>query len=216
MFRMLALLILLAAQAQAGAWSREKGKTFLSFSTQVEGPNEFGLYDSFANVYAEYGLTDKLTAGLDLGGSALQMTKAVAFLRLPLGRLDQPTKLAAELGLGQVDGRTALRPGFSMGRGLTLWQRQGWAAIDTRFVKFDSGSDSLFETDLTFGLNASKKTKLILQLQTGARSSNPLYIRLAPSLVIERKPGHHLELGITAGLKEISTKGIKIGTWRHF
>lgn len=216
MLRLLALLIILGAQAQAGAWPREKGKTFLSFSTQIEGPNEFGLYDTFATVYGEYGLTEKLTLGIDLGGSAVEMTKAIAFARLPIGHDTRETKLAIELGIGQVGGNTALRPGLSIGRGLTLGDRHGWATIDTRFVLFKGRSGHLLESDATLGLNATDKIKLIVQLQTGAPKGDPLYMRLAPSVVIEKKPGHHLEFGVTAGLLETSEMGIKIGSWRNF
>ena len=216
MLRLLVLLIVLAAQVHAGPWPREKGKAFLSFSSQVEGPNEFGLYDSFATLYAEYGLTDTLTLGIDLGGSATQMTKAVAFARLPIGRADNKTKLAIELGLGQVGGDNALRPGLSLGRGITVGERNGWATIDTRFVMFTDSSDYLLENDFTVGLNTTDKSKLIIQFQTGAPKGNPLYIRLASSVVIERKPSHHLELGVTAGLMQTSSYGFKIGTWRNF
>ena len=91
----------------------------------------------------------------------------------------------------------------------------GWLALDSRWVLFEEG-DSLLESDVTVGLNLGKKSKAILQLQASAPQGERAYMALAPAFVFEHKPGHHLEIGLKAGLVDKSSKAIKIGLWRQF
>ncbi len=205
----------LAAMAEAGAWPRDRGQVFMVLSGQIEGPDEFGFYRQSGGLYAEYGATGRLTLGLDLGGDALRMSKAIAFLRWPLGRVDRPLKLAVELGAGQVEEENALRPGLSLGHGFALGQRPGWLAVDGRAVLF-GGRDVALESDITFGLSASRKTRVILQIQTGRPDAGDPYARFAPSLVYETKPGQQIELGVIAPIAGGGDNGIRLGLWRRF
>lgn len=213
----LALMILpwLAAMATAGAWPRDKGQVFAVLSGQIEGPDEFGFYRQSGTLYAEYGVTGQLTLGVDLGGDALRMNKAIAFLRWPLGRVDRPLKLAVELGAGQVEEKNALRPGLSLGRGFTLGGRQGWLALDSRAVLF-GGRDVALESDITFGLSIRRRTKVILQFQTGRPDAGDPYARFAPSLVYETEPGQQIELGVITPITGGGDNGIRLGLWRRF
>lgn len=214
---LLALMLLpwLAIPARAGAWPREEGQLFLVLSGQIEGRDASGLYRQHGALYAEYGATDRLTVGLDLGNDTIRMTKAIGFLRWPLGPPDRPLKLAFELGAGQVEEKNALRPGLSLGRGLVLWNRPGWLALDGRAALF-GGRDVALESDLTFGLSTGQKTRLILQLQTGRPEKGGPYTRFAPSLVYETRPGRQIELGVIAPLTGEGEPGIKLGAWRSF
>ena len=68
----LALALVLPAGALAGAWPRPKGETFLSFGQEFStgATTLLGAVTdirSWSSVYAEYGLTDRLTIGLDAG-----------------------------------------------------------------------------------------------------------------------------------------------------
>jgi hypothetical protein len=143
------------------------------------------------------------------------MTKAIGFLRWPLGRADRGVKLAFELGAGQVDGENALRPGLSLGRGVAFGKRQGWLAADGRAILFTGGGMTL-ETDLTFGLSLTKRSKVILQIQAGQPDLGDAYTRFAPSFVVETKPGAHIEFGLTEPLLGDGDRGIKLGLWRKF
>ncbi|SEM54143.1 hypothetical protein SAMN04488077_105221 [Roseovarius tolerans] len=219
MSRCLALAVLLSlclsGPALPGAWPREKGTAFLSLSRQAEGPDDHGIYRQNFTLYAEYGLTERLTLGVDAGGDALRMTKAIGFLRWPLGRADRGVKLAFELGAGQVDGENALRPGLSLGRGVEFGKLQGWLAADGRAILFTGGGMTL-ETDLTFGLSLTKRSKVILQIQAGQPDLGGAYTRFAPSFVFETKPGAHIEFGLTEPLLGDGDRGIKMGLWRKF
>jgi len=212
----LLMFLLLASPAQAGPWPREKGHVFLSVGGVSEIDQTTGTIATFSTLYGEYGITEKITFGVDLGSDGRRSSKAVIFLRHPLTDAAKEIKLAAEIGLGFVNGDKALRPGLSIGRGYTLGKRNGWMTADSRVVIFEGISNIQFESDLTIGLSASKRLKLILQLQTGIPAHDTSYIRLAPSVVFERKPGRHTEFGVTAGIKGVSGLGLKIGSWFEF
>lgn len=214
---LLAVLILplLNGMAKAGAWPRAKGQTFLATTGQIDAPDETGLRRQSFTLYAEYGATERLTLGLDLGGDALRMTKTIAFARWPIGRPAQQVKIAVELGLGQVSEVNALRPGLSFGRGLTLWRRQGWAAFDGRVVVVGGGQVTL-ESDITLGLDITARGKVMAQVQTGRPAAGRAYTRFAPSYVYATKPGAHLEVGLILPLSGGGERGIKLGLWRSF
>ncbi|MGI3210733.1 hypothetical protein ACROSR_06400 [Roseovarius tibetensis] len=209
------LLLGLAPDAGAGAWLREKGTAFVELSGQVTEPDEYGFHGLDAGLYAEYGLAERLTLGVDAGHDMLRVSKAVVFLRLPLGRETRKTKLAVELGAGQVGDDTALRPGLSIGRGLRLWDRSGWLNADGRVVLARGGAMTL-ESDLTAGLSITARAKIILQLQLGQPDTGTGYATLAPSVVYETKPGTHLELGLTQPLAGGDLRGVSLDIWRTF
>lgn len=213
--RFLIMLLLLATQAGAGAWPREKGDLFLSFSNTFQTGSNGGASD-WMSLYAEYGLAERATIGLDFGGDGVRSTKTVGFLIMPVSRPDAVWKRSVELGFGEVDDRMAFRPGFSIGRGTKLLRRDGWIAVDTRWVMFQDGrGGSRVESDLTLGLSAGRRSKVIVQFQAGDPSNGAPYLRLAPSLVFERKAGRHIEIGMTAGIVESSDLGVKLGIWRR-
>lgn len=214
---LIALMLLpwLAGPCRAGAWPREKGQVFVVLSGQIEARDATGLYRQHGGLYAEYGATDRLTLGLDLGNDMIRMTKTIGFLRWPLGPPDRPLKVAVELGAGEVEQENALRPGLSLGRGIVLWDRPGWLAFDARAALL-GGRDVALESDLTFGLSTGPKVRLILQLQTGRPETGDAYSRLAPAIVYETGPGRQIELGVIAPITGGGEKGIKLGLWRSF
>jgi hypothetical protein len=209
------LLFWLASDATAGAWLREKGAVFLSLSGQVKEPDEYGFLRQDYSLYAEYGLADRLTIGVDAGHDMLRMSKAFVFARIPLRRAEHAVKLAAELGAGETDGGTALRPGLSIGRGITLWGLGGWLNADGRAVLAGGGAMTL-ESDLTFGLSVTDRAKVILQLQLGQPDLGDAYATFAPSFVYETRPGAHLEIGLTQPLTGGELRGVTLGLWRSF
>lgn len=205
----------LATVVHAGAWLRARGEGFLSSSGAVEGPDAFGFYRQSFSLYAEYGVTGRLTFGVDLGGDALRMSKAVAFLRWPLRDSSRETRFALEIGAGQVEGENALRPGVSIGRGVTIGKRHGWLNADTRAIFFQGG-DTALETDLTAGLSIGERVKAMVQLQAGLPARGRDYIRLAPSVVYQARPGTQIEFGVTEPLSGGGARGVKLGLWRSF
>jgi hypothetical protein len=212
----LAVVLLLwpAADAMAGAWLRQAGTAFVELSGQVTEPDEYGFYGLDAGLYAEYGVNERLTLGVDAGHDMLRVSKALVFIRLPLGGEARKTKLAMEFGAGQIGEETALRPGLSVGRGIRLWDRNGWLNADGRVVL--AGGTRTLETDLTFGLSVTGRAKVILQLQAGQPDTGTGYAKFAPSFVYETKPGTHLEIGVTQPLAGDDRRGLSLDLWRLF
>lgn len=209
---LLTLFMVFPGALWAGAWPRATGETFLSFSTETNPGNQA---DSPASLFAERGLKRRLTIGFDGGGRQTDLTKAIAFLRWPVTTKSTDAVRAIELGAGVANNHFALRPALSWGRGLSFGERSGWVGVDIRGLVYDH-AEALLETDITLGLKPGDRSMFILQLQTGVPSENKPYARIAPSFVYETKPGHHLELGATAGLFKSDDFRIKLGVWLRF
>ena len=232
MLRVLLLLLvpglMSGAQTQAGPWPRGEKNVFLSAHGNVEIPDNLLVLRQYATLYAEYGLTDTITLGVDYSGGELGTEKAILFVRIPVAHGDRPLKFSAELGIGLIDDQTALRPGVSVGRGVTLFKRNGWLTLDTRAIMPTGDGLSRIEADFTFGLSVSKRFKVILQLQGGMPRDGEDYLKFAPSVVYERKARNrrgkrkhrqirqYYEFGVTTGLHNYDDYGVKFGIWREF
>ena len=202
--------------SQAGPWMRGDGETFLSFSIETEF--ERGITDGselYGSIYAEHGLTDRLTLGLDASTHKNALSKTIGFLRWPVGSTDRTLRMAAEFGLGTEGDTFAMRPGFSIGRGLQAGDTPGWITVDSRAIFVDS-FDGRLDTDITLGLKPNDRTKLMVQLQTGLPWNGDAYAKLAPSYAHEITPGRHIEVGFVAGVAEADDFKLKIGFWHKF
>lgn len=170
------------APAHAGAWPREKGTGFLSVATYVSGTSINGPYALYTSTYGEYGLGRNLTLGVDIGHGVSGKSKAIVFLRAPLGARSSDHLFAAELGFGQIAGEMVLRPGLSYGHGFSRKNgRSGWISIEAVSEHRLTTSQVDYKADFTFGLTHSDRFKTILQLQTGKSHRDPFFARLAPS-----------------------------------
>ena len=205
-------LVVLGVQAQAGAWPREKGEGFLSFSTEYDDEDDA----LFTSLFVDYGITHRITAGLDLGFADEELYKAVAFARYPISQADADWNVALELGMGVTEDEAVLRPGLMLGRGLTLGRKSGWLSIEALAYYKVEQDDVDVSTDVTLGLNMTDRHKLLFQLQNGNQPMDPDYLNFASSVVIEQTPGFHVELGMKAGLKEDGDYAFKLGMWHHF
>lgn len=201
-----------ARTAHAGPWPREAGKTFLSLSWERDLMRDIG----YATVYAEYGLTDRLTLGLDIGADPDGLSKAIAFARFPFGQSPGGMRLALEMGTGVTDKRPVMRPAMSFGRGIDMVGRSGWLTLDIRATVFQDTFDAAWESDLTLGLNATARGKAIMQLQTGQPVTGDAYVKLGSSWVMQGPPGRHIEFGVVTGLKNSDALAAKIALWHAF
>lgn len=231
MIRAIILLIIVAlpTTAQAGAWLREKGTAFLSWSNTISARSD-SRYATDTSLYAEYGLTPRLTVGFDgYLGAPGKASEALLFMRFPLGRQDRPARMALTFGVGAKSipnpwGTTTeqalVKAGFSWGRGL----KRGWLAFDASvtgvthssiFVPQQAGTN--FSADFTFGQKPSDKIMLIWQLQTGKTTNGPAYAKFTPSLVWSFGSGKNsVEIGLVHGLTGDKTQSLKLGFWKNF
>jgi len=115
-------------QADAGAWPRERGKTFVSSSASARWPDQrpLELPDIYGSVYVEHGLGARITLGLDVGSSDAtrkDRLKTVAFLRYTLTPSSSQHQVAFDIGGGTHRGADVLRLGASYGTGFTSFER---------------------------------------------------------------------------------------------
>lgn len=202
----------------AGAWQRAPGTGFAATSVRLTWPQNVAVWTGLAptgrynTLYIEYGLTPRLTLGLDVGRSVSGQSKTVAFLQMPIRNRDKGPKIAAQLGVGKVADQTVIRPGLSLGWGLD----HGWLAIDsvTEFGLEQGNID--WKADVTWGRNLNKGRKLMVQIQTGETTIDPLFARIAPSLVTPLNDRLMLETGVSMGLVGDSSMGVTVGMWMEF
>ncbi|WP_239521111.1 hypothetical protein [Pseudooceanicola aestuarii] len=212
-----ALHLLVPSGAQANAWQREEGKSFLSFSLQstVDGP-DFGQN---ASLYYEYGLTEALTLGVDAGHNLETGDSfGIVFLQTPLPLSAGPDLFAADLGVGVAEvadaRRAVLRPGLAWGRSYQAAWGNGWMGIEANYALYEGG-ESLGKVDTTFGINHANGSLSIGQLQFSAPSGGDSTIALAPSHVIKLSDSSFLELGGVHEFRNDVTT-LKLGMWTAF
>ena len=214
------LLLVLPQLAEAGPWPRERGEGFISAGATLNWPQTVLSTDTgtipppkaYTTFYLEYGVTDRVTLGLDLGRAVSGKDKTVAFLQFPLRNRDTGPKVALQLGLGQVGGDFVLRPGLALGWGL----QKGWVSAEGMVEIGLDGSGTDMKLDMTWGRNLPRDRKLILQMQLGAPSDDPVFARFAPSVVIPLRGNFKAEIGATWGLTGDEDVSIKLGLWTKF
>ncbi|SMX38295.1 hypothetical protein [Maliponia aquimaris] len=208
----------LGAMAQAGAWPRKAGEGFATIAVRLGWPQDMGDWTSleptqdYSTLYLEYGLTDRLTLGLDLGHSVSGGGKTVIFLQYPVRQADTGAQVSAQLGFGVISGERIIRPGLSAGWSL----KRGWVSVDgVAETYLDDGRTDL-KLDMTWGRNLAHDRKLIVQLQTGQPDGRDPFARLAPSIVLPLRGRFKLEAGATWGLTGDTSMGLKLGLWTDF
>lgn len=221
-----------ASPAQAGAWLRQKGKGFASFSVQATENN-----GNSSSIYLEYGLTDGITLGADItydtdllnyiqGEGPLIESLAevpqgsgILFARFPIGPMDQTNKWAFHLGVGAryFNGEffQAAELGLSWGRGIQIGEKYGWVNVDTSYNEAQSPTDTRIKLDGTIGLGLTDTTKVMMQI-FNTHEADETYTKIAPSLLYKpSKSDMTVQLG-----SEIPVDGgeasIKIGVWLDF
>lgn len=211
MLRLMCLCAMLwSTQAAAGAWPRGKDRVFVSLLTYAT------QFDSYTGIYGEWGVSDRLTFGVDIGRAVSGRDKAVAFLRWPIGLPPGQARLAFEIGAGQIDGQAVIRPGLSWGRGIRLGERTGWVAIDTLAeIGFDTGTVDA-KTDMTIGLRLSDRMTAMLQLQAGLQEGDAPVLRIVPSAGFDIGTNAKVEFGLTQSLRGEFETGIKLAMWWSF
>jgi hypothetical protein len=222
------LLLAAASQVEAGAWPREPGAVFLSFSSTLSTGAETLLAPltdirSASQVFAEYGLSETWTLGLDAlraTGDDATLTAGLVSLRRPVWRGDGGGIAAAELGLGfldDADGTQArVRPGLSWGRGFESLRGGGWLGVESSVeLRLPSG-DTAVKADFTAGLKPTDTWMLIAQVQTGLYPDADPIVRLAPSVVRRLGPKSHAQLGLLGSVAGDDAVGVKLAFWFSF
>ncbi|SEP77813.1 hypothetical protein [Thalassovita taeanensis] len=215
MLRVLVLILcLLPPPGWAGAWLRDKGQGFSAATLNVNR-TDAGL-SHYAGTYVEYGLTTRITLGVDAGRGVSGDSKTIAFLRRPLRAPKGNHRFAVELGLGEIAGQPVLRPGLSYGLGFDGRFGSGWLSVDT-VAEWHARSGRVdVKADLTLGLSPTPKLKAMMQLQTGKSMTEPAFLRLVPSVAYRLGERWHLEAGLSHTVIGDRETGMKFGLWCDF
>ncbi|MBY5934773.1 hypothetical protein KUV51_17330 [Tateyamaria omphalii] len=194
---------------------QEHRKGFLSYSGVYE---ETGKLDG--SVYLEYGLRPKLTLGakIDVNMTSGRMGDGTGFLffRKPVRTGERAYKIAYDIGLGSTFGGNSdplLRTGLSYGRGIKMWDRYGWLAIDGAIEWALDDNPDMLKLDTTIGLNLNDRFKVMMQVFV-SDTDGQTATTLAPSLVWQPKPkGRSFVFGVEG---EDGIFALKLGIWRSF
>ena len=216
-------LLLLSGPALAGAWLREGGDTFLSFS--YEAPSDA---DGWASLYAERGLRPWLTLGLDAGRSAGRGEgEAILFARTTVGPQGEAMRQAVELGFGaRLDEagtpRPAFRAGLSWGRGFDSRYGTGWMAVDGSVTSYGSlggaadDEGSTLKLDTTFGLRPTEDSVATFQVFWSRSGGDEAALRVVPSYGRRLRGSTFGRLGLVLGTGAAPRIGLKIGLSTEF
>ncbi|WP_318328264.1 hypothetical protein [Sulfitobacter sp. D35] len=210
----------LAMPVLAGAWMREEGTGFFSSSIEHDGKEQGN-----ASTYLEFGARPDLTVGADLSielfPESTSTSYAGFFLRRPLGNAEGTHRWAWRLGAGVAWDMEVTQPyletGLHWGRGIELWQRYGWAAIDGTIKWETMTGDQIVKLDSTLGLGVSERLKGMMQLFLEYDQETTV-TKVAPSVLWEPEGfgGFTFQFGavIESGAEDRPT--LKLGIWREF
>ncbi|NNE53195.1 MAG: hypothetical protein HKN30_12445 [Sulfitobacter sp.] len=211
---------LLVTEAIAGAWLREKGTSFSSFSLSTSLFRE-----TRSSGYLEFGLTENSTLGLDTGlsqnANGEKLAYGTLFMRRALGSGAGPNQWAYEVGLGAtyrggVDAQPHVKTGLSWGRGIQFRGKGGWIAADAAALWAISDDEHVSKIDTTLGLNFNNRFSGILQLNF-AYQEGETFKYFEPSIVFNPpNTGLKIQFGLITPLDEPENSGVKLGLWREF
>lgn len=212
-----ALALALAQPAAGGAWLEPPGQGFASASAAWRHTGRTTALE--LGYYGTYGVTPKLTLGVDLNRNADVSGHALLFARLPLHRGERG-RLAVEAaaggnhfqGLWQPMQKTTL----SYGRSIETARGFGWLAIDAAYELRNSGLDAIWKLDATAGLNRSGKPAPMLQAEVSKPEGGQLIYALTSSLRYPLKQKRELIVGLEYRQAGERSLGLKLGLWQKF
>ncbi len=208
-----------ASAAHAGAWLREKGTGFVSLSF---GASMFS--ETTNSLYLEYGLSEKITVGLDI--SAFTNAQDVRngfgnlFMRRSLGPTDGRNKWAYEIGVGGLWGNEMQRPtiktGLSWGRGFQVNKHSGWINLDAAVIYEPTLNEHIVKFDGTVGLDFGNITTGIVEVAL-SQQENEFFGAIEPSILIRPKQSRfQVKVGAQIPFDDQKKSAFKLGVWHTF
>lgn len=232
--RLMLLLLPIAGEASGGAWPREEGGVFLSFSGERDRAG-----NSHASLYGEYGVTPRNTLGLKFDRASAGERGALIWLQRTLDDGTGPNRWAVSLGLGAIERDGAFLPqgqiGAAWGRGIGSPIGDGWLSVEMRVNVAGAPRDfgphgdpagvgylarftpeTAAKLDATFGLHLTPAMMLINQLRLEEREDTGFSGRLATSVVHDLAGPAKIELGVVTPLSGAGERVLKVGSWLEF
>ena len=209
------VLCCLAAPALAGAWQRDRGRWFTATSTTWT-MGDYGYFGYYTSYYGEFGLSDRLTLGIDAGVDENGIVTALVFTRLPLWQGKNGGRVAMEMASGTTGQLPLIRPGVSWGRGMETPWGPGWFAIDTSAAMNTVLGTTTYKLDSTIGISPSDRWKAIFQVQSLVQPGISQSLKIAPSAVVRVGKHMQFEFGASHALMGARQTGLKLGVWVDF
>jgi hypothetical protein len=210
---------LAASQADAGAWTREKGQIFIASGGNFllsDGAQLPVHYDP--TLYAEYGLSPLVTVGIDYHTADQgRIHSGLIFARFPLGDATGRDRFAASLAFGaRVDEFNPLENlvsgGLFWGRGLN----NGWLAVDYSATYGDIDQVFRSKADFTWGHNLTGRWTTTLQLQSGEGFDEDVYTKINPGIIFRINDNYHVSVGAIQALTGDKGSALKLDVWSTF
>ncbi|MFY0309919.1 hypothetical protein ACFMBG_08460 [Leisingera sp. D0M16] len=212
-----ALALALAQPAAGGAWLEHPGQGFASASATYRHTGSTTEHE--LGYYGAYGISPKLTLGVDLSQTADVSGHALVFARLPLRKGDR-YRLAVEAGAGgnHVRGLWQLmqKTTLSYGRSIKTGRGSGWLAIDAAYELRNSGQEAIWKLDTTIGLNRPGKAAPMLQAEASKPDGGQFSYTVTPALRYPLKHRRELLIGLEYRQAGQRSLGLKLGLWQKF
>lgn len=223
------LMLMLPGLALSGAWPRDQGAVFLSFSAERDRAG-----NHYAGLYGEYGLSARRTLGVQLGQAEGERSLLI-WIQRAIGDDAARNRWALSAGGGALhrDGQWLPmgQAGVSWGRGFDEIMQGGWMAADSRIrvtgrireaweVAADGGAyltpESEAKLDLTLGLRVTAGLMVITQLRFEYRDDTGPGSKLATSFVRDLYGPAKIEIGALVPISGQGERALKLGTWFEF
>ena len=214
----LMLFLMASTSVEAGAWLREKGSGFFSVSGTIRSFSDRMGQEN--GLYLEYGLTPRLTAGIDINQGDSNSGHGAVFVRFPLGKVQGQNRFAVEFAVGaHYQGLTVApmhKVTLAYGRSLETPLGPGWLAIDLAAEQRRGNPGTTAKLDATLGFSGEKKLQPMLQLETSRAPSGALNWAVTPSLRLARKNSVTWVFGVERKFAGKHSIGLKFAIWKRF
>ncbi|SFG79346.1 hypothetical protein SAMN04488020_10422 [Palleronia marisminoris] len=212
------LFTMVATAATSGAWPRPEGETFMSLKFGRQGDIEV------QSLYAEYGMSPRLTFGLAADRYGPQAGAVSAFSRVALTP-DRPWQVSVSASASfELDGGTpeelTVLPGevrngvtLHVGRGFTVGDRDAW--FDVEAGRDSTGLEEQWRMGLVAGIQVTDRSKLFVEFE-GAEDEEGTALRIAPNAAYSIADGIDLTVGYAFDPSGDTESRIDLGAWLAF
>lgn len=224
---LVAFTCLLPGIGVAGAWLRDREQGFASTYVTLRQPQSslddaLGLPSWEGKFFAEYGLRDWVTVGVDGFETGYTYGHLLGFARFPVLPRDRSTKWSLELSVGaahdefgewQPKGKVTT----SLGRNYAFWSLSGWWNLDFSSEMQETSAAPLHRAEATIGLKPSKRVGGLLKSEIASLQRDPVIWAITPMVSYHAPNGRTWLLGVEyRSVKSLSSTGIKAEMWWNF
>jgi len=208
----------LPSPVHAGAWLRENGTWFLSVVGILRHQATGTAFET--DIFADYGLTPRLSTGISIHANAGADGHTLAFLRWPIGSTEGDALLSLSAAAGGYRENGVWQPmarlGWAWGRGFRWGEGWGWVDVDAAVEYRATIGRPLWKLDAVVGQSTGALIRPMFKLETTQISNRPLIWSVSANMLISRTPGKTLVIGLEHKHEASNSIGLRFGLWREF